>query len=624
MQTKLNDFQKYNKKSNHTKLKYLVIGVFILLSLFTARAVFAETNEPEIGNIDLIFDKETYSLMQDTSTKIGFTIENNNPVVAKIRIWADCEDEDELECNYSKQYTLPEYSELTDSFYVSALDESDSEITVYIKLLNSEDQDTEEFKTDIEVTEDEEDGEFSVDLSSTNVCIGRTNAITLDIENDYSDGLYSIYLNSPKLVISSEYSNPVYLRDEKEIDYSVIVPDNAISGEEFDLTLKIENEEIEITKELSLYAEDCPEPNNDFTVSGPASTTQNISKGQSKTLSYTLKNTSNTNRTFYISENNVNSEIDVDISNRQFTLEPNQSKTINFTFKVSEDISSGTYNIKLDFFDGLKSISKTMKLVVNPKFSLEIESLSEPNLNITVGNPLQIMILLKNNGDISEEVEIDLIPNNDLKATIEDYKININKHSSEYLTIYVSSGEFTQLRPSSLNVKIKGKSSNISEELDYTINVVKVSETLKLELLSFPKKLSLEPNSSKEFDITLRNKGNKITLTKIELANVPQDIDIIVDQVITLNPGETKTITVKVNIGDVPKEDIDAKLRFVANNGNVLEQPILFKLTEETEKEKSKLSGLLTLRNSIFFGIIFICLLIMLFFVLGIFKIKRN
>ena len=367
-----------------------------------------------------------------------------------------------------------------------------------------------------------------------------------------------------------------------------------------------------------------PRAKYDFTVSGPASTTQNISKGQSKTLSYTLKNISNTNRTFYISEDNANSEIDVDISSLQFTLEPNQSKTINFIFKVSEEISSGTYNLKLNFFDGLKSISKNVKLIVNPKYNLEIESLSEPNLNLTFGQPLQIMILLKNNGDISEEVSIGLNPNNDLKATVEDYKITVNEHSSEYLTIYVSSGEFTQFGLSSLNVKIEGKSSNISEEFDYTINVVKVSETLNIELLSYPKKLSVEPNSSKEFDITLRNKGNKITINKIELTNVPQQVDLIVDQVITLNPGETKTISAKLNIGDVPKEDIDAKLIFISNTGNVLEQPLFLKLTEEIGKEKSKLSGLLTLRNSILFGIIFICLLIMLFFVLGIFKIKRT
>lgn len=623
MQTKLNDFQKYYKKPNHNKLKYLIIGIFILLSVFTARAVFAETNEPKIENIDLVFDKETYSLMQDTSTKIGFTIKNNNSFVAKIHAWADCE-EDELECNYSKKYTLPENSELTGSFYVSALEESHSEVTVYIKLLNSENQEIKQFRQDIEVTEDEEDGEFSVDVSNTNVCIGRTNTITLDIENDYSDGLYNIYLSSPKLVISSEYSNPVYLKDEKEIDYSVIVSNNVTDKEKLDLTLRIKNEKIEVTKEFSLYAEDCPEPNNDFTVSGPATTTQNISKGQSKTLSYTLKNISNTTRTFYISEDNVNSGIYVDISNRKFTLEPNQSKTIKFTFNVSEDCRSGTYNIKLDFFDGLKSISKTVKLIVNPKYSFKVESLSEPNLNLTIGKPLPIMILLKNNGDLSEDIEIEFLPNNDLKATIENKKINVDKHSSKYLTIYVSSGEFTQLRLSSLNIKIKGKSSGFSEELQYTINVVKVSETLNIELLSYPKKLTVEPNSSQEFDITLRNKGNKVTITNIELSNVPQGVDIVADQVITLNPGETKTISVKVNIGDVPKEDIDAKLRFVANNGNVLEQPILFKLTEEPEKERSKLLGLLSLRNSILFGIIFICLLIILFFVLGIFKIKRN
>ena len=422
MQTKLNDFQKYYKKPNHNKLKYLIIGIFILLSVFTARAVFAETNEPKIENIDFVFDKETYSLMQDTSTKIGFTIKNNNSFVAKIHVWVDCE-EDELECNYSKKYTLPENSEFTGSFYVSALEESHSEVIVYIKLLNSENQEIKQFRQDIEVTEDEEDGEFSVDISNTNVCIGRTNTITLDIENDYSDGLYNIYLSSPKLVISSEYSNPVYLKDEKEIDYSVIVSDNVTDKEKLDLTLRIKNEKIEVTKEFSLYAEDCPEPNNDFTVSGPATTTQNISKGQSKTLSYTLKNISNTTRTFYISEDNVNSGIYVDISNRKFTLEPNQSKTIKFTFNVSEDCMSGTYNIKLDFFDGLKSISKTVKLIVNPKYSFKVESLSEPNLNLTIGKPLPIMILLKNNGDLSEDIEIEFLPNNDLKATIENKRL---------------------------------------------------------------------------------------------------------------------------------------------------------------------------------------------------------
>jgi hypothetical protein len=626
MQTKLNDFQKYNKKSSHNKFKYLVIGIFILLSLFTAKAVFAETNEPEIGNLDLIFDKGIYSLMQDTRTKIGFTIVNNNPVVAKIRVWADCEDEDELECNYSKRYTLPGNSELTDSFYVSALDESDSKATVYIKLLNSEDQDTEEFRTDIEVTEDEEDGEFSVDLSTTNVCIGRTNTITLDIENDYSDGLYGIYLSSPKLVISSEYSNPVYLRDEKEIDYSVIVSNNATDGEEFDLTLRIENEEIKIIKEFSLYAEDCPEPNNDFTVSGSASTTQNISKGQSKTLSYTLKNISNTNRTFYISEDNVNSEIKVDISSRQFNLDPNQSKNIVFTFTVSDKIISGTYNLKLNFFDGLKSISKNVKLVVNPKFDFKIENLSESNLNLAIGKTIQIMILLKNTGDVKENITIELNPNNDLEATTQDSRITVDKHNNEYVTIYVSAGDFTQLGLSSLNVKINGTSNNFSEELDYIINVVKISEPLNIELLAYPKTLSVEINSSKEFEITLRNKGNKITINKIELTNIPQNIDLVVDQTITLNPGETKTLSAKINIGDIPKEDIEAELRFVSNNGEVLEQPILLKLTEDVEKDKSqsKLLGFLTLRNSAWGGIIFICLLIMLFFILGIFKIKRN
>ena len=34
-----------------------------------------------------------------------------------------------------------------------------------------------------------------------------------------------------------------------------------------------------------------------------------------------------------------------------------------------------------------------------------------------------------------------------------------------------------------LNIKIKGKSSGFSEELQYTINVVKVSETINIEFI---------------------------------------------------------------------------------------------------------------------------------------------
>lgn len=626
MQKTLNDFEtKKTKKQNN--LKYLIIGIFIILfSLFTIKGVFAE---PAINNLDIVFDKETYSLMEGTSTKIGFTIENNNPVVAKVLVWADCQDEDdELECNYSKQLTLNANSTYSSSFYLEALDSSDSTLIINLKLLNSAEQDTEEYSVDIEITADQEDGDFSIDIYDSLVCIGQTTQISLEIENDYKDGLYSLYLENPRLAISSEYSNPIQINDNKTIDYQIVVPNNALENENFNLTLKIENEEIKVIKGLTIKAITCEEPNLDFTVSGPTSTTYTLNKGQTKVVTYTLKNISNKNRTFYISEEHSNSELLVEISDRQFALNPEQSKTIDFTFKITENARSGTNDINLNFFDAVNNITKKVKIVINPKYNFKIENLTEANPTLVIGKDLQLKILIDNLGDKSDEFTISVDADNDLRTNISDTKVTVNAYSKEYITIYVYSGENTKPGTSQLSIRVKGKNSGIDRDLFYTIDVIKRIPLLNLELLSSPKSLTLEPNSKREFDITLKNTGEEeITIDSIELINVPQEITLTTEQGITINPGHTKTVSATLEIGDVPKENIDAVLRLVSNNGAVLEKEITLKFdSENLEKEnfRSRLLGYLTLRNSILWGVIFICLIIMLFFVLGIFKMKRN
>jgi len=626
MQKTLNDFKNHQIKKNN-KLKFLIIGIFLVLfSLFTIRGVFAETN---INNINLVFEKETYSLMEDASTKIGFTIENNNPVTAKLLVWADCEDEDEeLECSYSKQFTINGNTSQTGSFYLTALEESDSRLTINLKLLNSENQETEEYRVDIEITEDEEDGDFSIDVYNSLVCIGQPNQISLEIENDYHDDLYSLYLDNPRLAISSEYSNPVYIKDEKTIDYVVIVPKTATENEIFNLILKIENEEISVTKGLTLRAITCEKPNNDFTVSGPNSTSYTLNKGQSRTITYTLKNISNKARTFYISAENNNSELFVDISNMQFTLNPEQSKTIDFTFKVTENARSGTNDINLNFFDGVNNITKKIRIIINPKYNFQIETMSETNPTLVIGKDIQIQILINNLGDFGDEFTIETNTDNDLRTNISDNKIVVDSRLRKYVNVRVYAGENTSVDAAMLNVRLKGKNSGITRDLFYSINVTKIVPLLNLEILSFPKSLTVEPNSTRDIELTLKNTGEKtIVINTIELVNVPQEITLDTEQEITINPGHTQKISANLKIGDVPKEDVSAVLRFVSAEETVLEKQILLKLTtEETSKDslRSRLSGYFTLRNSILWGVIFICLMVILFFVLGVLKMKRN
>lgn len=625
MQTKIIDYNKENKTREITsRYRYLLIMLFlVLVSIFTTTIVFANPS-PSISNINLTFEKETYSIMEGTSIKIGYNIENQNSAQVKVLLWADCEDEEELECNYSKQVTLSANSMSTGSFYITANEESDVTLTIYVKLLNADNQTIRSFSTNIEITEDEEDGDFEVELYNYSLCIGRSSNVSLEINNNYRDELYNLYLTNPRLTIVSEYSNPVYIRDEKTIDYYISVPKDTEPGQAFDLFLRIENESMTNVKRLTVYATQCPETNIDFTVTGPTTINYSINKEQEKKVSYVIKNNSRTTKTFYISEEHTTEDILVDIYPLQFNLGPGQTKTIDFTFKALKTVRTGTYDFSLNFFDGVNNITKKVKLYINPNYNFKVESITGQTPTLVIGQNLEIALLLNNLGDLSDEFTITTHGSGDLRIRTTQSKVTISPNSGKVISVFISAGENTNIGNYPIYVNITGNNSNFSNETYYNVNVVRTRPIITLELLSFPTGFIIDSNSTIHFDITLKNTGQvTITLSNVELTNIPPNVSLITEQGISIAPGQTKTISSKLIIGDIPKEDIDAKLRFVSNNGGVLEKDITLRFTEKESPEKSKLTGYFTLRNSILFGIIFICLLIMILFALRIIKISK-
>ncbi len=628
MQKKIIDYENRKKKKINFKQKSLFIFIFlILMYLFATSVVFAET-QLDIDNINVVFDKENYSIMEDTSLKIGFTIENNNNAQAKLLVFADCEDEDdELECDYSKQFTMPANSTTASSFYIRALEESYSTLRIYVKLLNATNQPTESFHTYIEITEDEEDGDFQVDLYDYDLCIGKTNKIYLEVINDYQDDLYYIYLDSQRLAISSDYSNPVYLREEKDLGYYITVPKTAEQGESFPLTLRIENESITDLKKIYLYASDCPETEINFTVSGPSVISYNINKEQEKTASYILRNNSRSTKTFYISEEHTIQDIDIIITPMQFTLLPGESRSINFTFKTIKNINSGTHDIRLTFFDGINSITKKVRLYVNPNFSFQLTSITGSDPVLAIGQNLELLFVIKNNGDISDEFTITTQADNDVRIRTSVSKVTVSPRSSALVSVFISAGDRTETGYSRTYVKVNGRDSGYYGELFYNVNIQRSMPIITLELLSFPKTITIDKDMTRDFAITLKNTGTtNIIINRIQLTNIPQNIQLITESDILLAPSQTKTVTARLVIGDIPKEDISAKLRFVSNTGGVLEKPVTLSYQKEEPtitKARSKLTGYLTLRNSIFLGIIVVCLLVILLYATSTIKNKR-
>lgn len=617
MQTKIIDYQNQMKtKEINKRMKLILIGFFLLfLSVFGAKLIFADIN--------VEFDKQTYSIMEGTSTRVGFTIYNNSTSQVNLWVWTDCDDEDEeLSCNYSQRITMPGNSTQTSSFYVSALDDSSTYVSLYVNNLNT--NQTRTFRANIDVVDDEEDGEFEIEVYNSTLCIGKTNRLTFEINNNTNDGLYNLFLTSDRLQITQEYSNPVYLRNEKEIDYYVFVPENTEEGQNFNLRYSIENDRISEVKLISVYTRKCVDTFVDFSVTGPT-TSYYVNKGEEKSITYVVKNNSRNNKTIYISEEHTEENIDVSLSKRQITLSANSSQEIEVKFKTTKDIRSGNYDLNFNFFDGINNINRKLRIVVNPEHSISVESLSGISQTLVIGKNLDIYMVIRNKGDIREEFTITTSVDNDVRIRTTETNFSVSPNSNTPLSIYLSAGERTQTGYAYLYVEIKGKDSDFYQKQTYIINVIRDTPTAAIDFLSYPRFIDVLPNSTQDVDFVLKNTGSsKIIIDYIEVTNVSQEITITSRRDIVIEPNETKTVPITINIGEL-KENQNAKIRFVTRNGAILEKTVQIKLPEskELEEKKSGITGFLTLRNSLLTGILIVCLAIILLFVLGIFKTKR-
>ncbi len=619
MQKKIIDFTASTQNATmgkNKKTRWIAFGFLLLLfSIFGAGYIFAD--------VMVEFDKDNYTVMEGTSIRVGFTVFNDSNNTVNLWFWSECdEDEDEISCSYSQRLTMPANSSQSSSFYVNGVEDSSASLTLYVNNLNTGIRRA--FSTNIDVTDDEEDGEFEIDVYNTSLCIGKTNTLTLELNNNTSNGLYNLSLVSNILQINQAISNPVYLGDEKEIDYYVFVPETVQDGQRFNLVYTIENEHIKEKKAFDVFARECPDTYIDFSVTGPTIVSYYINKSEEKSVTYTIKNNSRNYKTIYISEEGPQG-IDISIDKRQVTVSPNNSQQIEVRFSVTEEIASGNYDINLSFFDGINSVSKKIRLMVNPEHEIVVESINGLSQTLYIGENLELLLLIKNTGDIRDEFTIATTADNDLQVRTTENSFSVYPYMDTAFSIFLSAGNNTVPGYAYLTVKIRGSYSDFYKEYLYIIDVRNKAQTTTLDFLAYPKAIDITPNSTQTIDFVLKNTGNsKVVIESVELTNVSQEITMATQHSIEINAGKTKTISITLNIGDV-QESQKAKIRFVTDNGVVLEKAIDLRLTLANASgiEKSGVTGFLTIRNSILTGVIVACLVVILLFVCGIFKAKK-
>jgi len=605
----------------------LVIGIIILFSFINIGLVSASA----INNVDLIFDKEYYSVMEDTSLRVGFTIHNRNNFDIKLFAYTEC-DNDDIVCDYSKTVNISKNSSITSSFYVTGIDDYSSTVRIYLRGMDNQTNGQEiDFSTYVDVVRDSDDSDFEIDFRNYSLCIGKSNELTLEIDNYNQNDFYDLRLESNYLIFDQVTSNPVYLgNDLKQVKYLVTVPKEVLPGTSYDVILRITNDRVSVVNELSVTVTDCPDP-IDFSVSGPSVVSYYVNKNDSQKATYTIYNNSTHKKKIFVAESQEDNDIIVKISDREIEILPRSSKTVEITFNVPKEINSGTKEIDLSFFDGLNAVYKKVRLQINPEYKINTRILQGNNVTLPIGRSVDLMLVIENNGDLYETFDILTNVSGDITLRTRETNVTVLPKSNYTLPITVSAGNnIKEGDIARMDIRVVGRNSDYLQNFLVNFNVVRSRGSLPIEFLSFPKEVSIDANTTVKFQIEIKNfSAEEIVIDRIEITGLAQNINYNTPQNISLASQERKTIEGSLYIGDIqlqPGDEILARIAFIGRDDVVIDKQLLLKIPElekdEKIPERSKSTGFLTLSSSVLLGVILICISIILMFAMGVFKKK--
>jgi hypothetical protein len=612
-------------KGEYMRLKnklYLIIGAIIVLFTLFSGSIFAS----QLDNVNIDFEKDYYSGIENNPIKINFTIENLNSNEVNLLVYAYCEDED-LECNYSKQFNILSNSTKTTSLNVILKDDGSENLKLFLKDLNNNDE--KYFNLNIIADEDNEDGDFDIDISNTSYCRGSTENVTLEFNDVYNYNLYNIDLISDTLYLDLKEDNPIYLTDDKKLVFSVQTNDDTQIGSH-KINMKIYNDNLTTYKTFNVYLRDCDDiPSSDFSVIGSNLSNYIIYKDQPITLDYTIINSSNKNKTIFIYAEHEN-KLNINFTTQEIRLSPGSKKQFEMTIDA-KDTSSETDSVKLYFFDELREVTRNLYFQVQPEYALK-PRLLQNLVSLKIGNISEIQMILENTGDLLETVDIDYSTSNDLRIDSQIESMSIAPGKSRALVFNISAGPQTEEKTSRIEITLKSRNSDFYEKYFIDVYAFKYQEPLKINFLSFPKSIELTSENSTELSFEIENySNNDIMLNRIDLINLPEGITYEFEDNLFIPKNSKKLIKGIINVSEIQAQNINSKIIVYDDKGSVLIKSLTFEIInvdEEFEDNKKDevipITGFFTLGNSILIGLIFLSLLIIVFYLTGVIKAKHK
>src|SRR3989344_859751 len=367
--------------------------------------------------------------------------------------------------------------------------------------------------------------------------------------------------------------------------------------------------------ELVFNIEDCEESGVISISLSTTTSTIDLRKGETRTISYTVSNNSSSDTYVDIS---VETDLSADYNSLLF-VRGNRSITEKINVRTGIFQEPKTYDLKIKAAaeNEVKS-EKTVKVRLLATHYFEFSGL-EQDFDIKQGEEKTVQIEFKN-ADYNESFTLELEAPAGITASLSQSSFTMQPRTVKRVDLTVKASESASL--GSKTLKVKAKTGNVSQKtLEVRLNVkektlpIETPETALLEIESYPLKVQLNPGESKEISFVIYNPSKTGTIASVSLEGLPEGVSF--DEILESIPAKSR-ITVSGELKASASAEIGEFEIPIRVSAFGLSQTKHFTLIVGQQGFFAGLiSGFLSLGESVWLGVIALVVIIALLMLLG-------
>ena len=358
-----------------------------------------------------------------------------------------------------------------------------------------------------------------------------------------------------------------------------------------------------------------------------------LDKGDTKTFIIELISNSDEDLDIRISSD---SELPNQLESYRITLPANGIKRIDLDVSARDTDRKGTYDIKVTAWSPNEIEKETVKATVRAEHNIEMivgnNNFEARECSATAGQVYEVTLI--NKGDFDETIELDLRNvHESIQAVLSEDDVELDAGEEKTIYVFVSPSYGTPLGDYRITLEAETNREELRETLKFRVieSDVQVQKNV-IELISYPREVTIAPGEEKELLFTIRNPlPGPMENVSIRFFGAG-DTAIFPMSIGTLEGKETITLKRKLSANEgLDNKTYNATIE-VRADGFVTSKPLRIKVTNqpqstpEESQENGFLAGFVGLSGNDFLlgGLVILIVLVLIIIVMSLLHSNKS